>query len=277
MGRAAVMGVGALVCASVGVGSPHSVAAQTVGITRAVLDSDADSYVVVEGHATYADLQPLNENGSEVSLRLGPDFSEYRVTFAAPLGEQLGVGTFEGAVDPGERSEGHPGLDVSGHGRACTHVSGRFVVDELTRDGSGTITSFAARFEQHCENFTPGVFGTVQYHATTVYPERTITPNVLGFRALPDDVAPPQVVTIANVGPTSITPSAPVLDGPDAAEFRIASSSCGQPLGPGQQCTIGVAFAPTGEPGHEVQPCDSPTSSLSQAEEGVASSSTARP
>jgi hypothetical protein len=59
-------------------------------------------------------------------------------------------------------SPGHPGLDVSGDGRGCNTVTGSFQIEDLTLT-SGTLTSFTATFEHHCEGGTPAVRGCVHY------------------------------------------------------------------------------------------------------------------
>src|SRR3954467_5579962 len=57
---------------------------------------------------------------------------------------------------------GHPGLDVSGDGRGCNVLTGKFQVEDLQLSGS-TLTSFTATFEQHCEAGTPALRGCVHY------------------------------------------------------------------------------------------------------------------
>jgi hypothetical protein len=57
---------------------------------------------------------------------------------------------------------GHPGLDVSGDGRGCNTVSGKFQIQELETDTDG-LASFTATFEHHCEGGTPALRGCVHY------------------------------------------------------------------------------------------------------------------
>lgn len=62
-----------------------------------------------------------------------------------------------------------PGLDVSGDGRGCNTLTGRFDILEISY-ASGQISSFAADFEQHCEGGTPALFGSVRYNASVGFP-----------------------------------------------------------------------------------------------------------
>jgi hypothetical protein len=58
------------------------------------------------------------------------------------------------------------GLSVTGDGRGCNDFSGRFVVLEAVYAGDGSVTRFAADFEQHCEEDDPPLFGAVRYNST---------------------------------------------------------------------------------------------------------------
>ncbi|NOX67882.1 MAG: hypothetical protein GXP15_01730 [Gammaproteobacteria bacterium] len=57
------------------------------------------------------------------------------------------------------------GLDWSGEGRGCNRLTGWFVVDEVIYDGDA-LTSLDIRFEQHCEAFTPALYGAFRWDAT---------------------------------------------------------------------------------------------------------------
>ena len=59
-------------------------------------------------------------------------------------------------------STGHPGLDVSGDGRGCNMVTGTFQIEDLTVSG-GSLASFTATFEHHCEGGSAAVRGCVHY------------------------------------------------------------------------------------------------------------------
>jgi hypothetical protein len=56
----------------------------------------------------------------------------------------------------------HPGLEVSGDGRGCNEIAGRFQVESLQLAGT-TLKSFTATFEQHCEAGTSALRGCVHF------------------------------------------------------------------------------------------------------------------
>ena len=55
---------------------------------------------------------------------------------------------------------------MTGSGRGCGIVRGRFVVREIVLAPNGTISAFAADFEQHCDDAAPGLFGAVRYNSS---------------------------------------------------------------------------------------------------------------
>lgn len=58
------------------------------------------------------------------------------------------------------------GLDVPGLGHGCNQLTGRFVVLEAVYGTGGSITRFAADFEQHCNDAAPGLSGAIRYNST---------------------------------------------------------------------------------------------------------------
>ena len=76
------------------------------------------------------------------------------------------MGAYENAV----RAPFHgnqPGLELSGSGRGCNTLSGRFVVLELQTDAQGVLTRLAVDFEQHCEGpQAPPLFGSLRVNST---------------------------------------------------------------------------------------------------------------
>jgi hypothetical protein len=161
-------------------------------------------------------------------------------SFAAPPGETLESGTYEDAVRAVSRAAGQPGLDVGSPGRGCNTVAGRFIVDEVTYDSSGELTSFAARFEDHCEGETGAVFGDLLYNSTAPMWARNVTPNALNFTT-----DPTQTVTITNYGPSSDTPEGFTVTGPSAGEFSVTASTCTGTLAPGAACQVAVTYTPS--------------------------------
>ena len=103
------------------------------------------------------------QNGGYFGITVFPFAGGYwYVDIAAPQGSQLVPGSYEGAVRYPFQSPAQPGLSISGDGRGCNTVTGRFDVIEATFGPNGYIERFHATFEQHCEGFGAALFGEVQ-------------------------------------------------------------------------------------------------------------------
>ncbi len=105
------------------------------------------------------------DNGVNVDFDGSAPGDFWSADLAAPMNAALVPGAYEGATRWPFQAAGAPGLSVYGDGRGCNVLSGRFVVLEATYDANGKVQSFAADFEQHCENAVPALFGSVRYHA----------------------------------------------------------------------------------------------------------------
>lgn len=81
---------------------------------------------------------------------------------AAPQGQQLVPGVYEGAARYPFQSPSQPGLSFVGDGRGCNTVTGRFQVLEALYGPLGYVERFHATFEQHCEGGEPALRGEVQ-------------------------------------------------------------------------------------------------------------------
>jgi WD40 repeat protein len=95
---------------------------------------------------------------------------QWSVDMVAPQGQALGIGSYPGAIRAAVSST-TPGLQVSGEGRGCNTLTGRFDVTKLSFSPSGVLLLFEATFEQHCEGAAPALFGHVRY-------EDDMTPGV---------------------------------------------------------------------------------------------------
>jgi Putative Ig domain len=143
------------------------------GVTSIVLNSDPGDYigggqtlVFVDTDGAFAAQSFGNGNAVRVSFNT-PTYSHWwYLEFAAPDLLPLVVGPYEGAVRYPFQGSGQPGLSVSGDGRGCNTLTGRFDVRELVLGGADEVVSFRATFEQHCEGFAPALRGEVRYNAT---------------------------------------------------------------------------------------------------------------
>jgi len=105
------------------------------------------------------------DNGVNVDFTGTTPGDSWSADFAAPVNAALVPGDYEGATRWPFQAASAPGLSVYSDGRGCQVLSGRFVVLEATYDANGKVQSFAADFEQHCENAVPALFGSVRYQA----------------------------------------------------------------------------------------------------------------
>ncbi len=103
------------------------------------------------------------DNGVSVSIQTG-DF--WTLDFAAPDSQTLVPGTYDNAQRFPFQPPGVPGLSVSGQGRGCNTLTGRFVVTQAVYDGSGNVKKFSSDFEQHCEGAAPALFGSLRINSS---------------------------------------------------------------------------------------------------------------
>ena len=106
------------------------------------------------------------DNGVEVHV--DSEQASYSLDFAAPEVPDQGVlqpGAYEGATRFPFQAPDEPGLSVSGDGRGCNRLTGRFDVFEVEYGPNGEVELFSADFEQHCEGGQPALFGSVRFRA----------------------------------------------------------------------------------------------------------------
>jgi len=109
--------------------------------------------------------------GDRFSLRLNvtPSTSGqglwWYLTFSSQqLGSDLVPGVYEDAQRAPFAQPGHPGIDVTGDGRGCNTITGRFQVHYFERQpNSSAITRALVSFEQHCEGGTNMLTGCIRY------------------------------------------------------------------------------------------------------------------
>src|SRR5262249_6839598 len=85
----------------------------------------------------------------------------WNIDFAAPGGQRLAVGTYENARRYPFQPSSQPGLDVSGTGRGCNTLTGRFVLSELRIGLLNTVDRLVASFDQNCEGASPALHGVL--------------------------------------------------------------------------------------------------------------------
>ena len=124
--------------------------------------------------AAGASLVPPVPGADFIRVWLYQPLVRWDVSIAAPPGEPLATHSYIRAVRASFRPAGSPGLDVSGDGRGCNTLKGKFDVDELSFDATGRLTVFQATFEQHCESHIPALFGRIRYEYVPTTPGVTL-------------------------------------------------------------------------------------------------------
>lgn len=107
------------------------------------------------------------------------------VHFAAPSGQPLAPGVYENATRWPFQAPGVSGMDISGDGRGCNMLNGRFEVLEAVFGPAGYVERFHATFEQHCEGAEPALRGEIQIVNPPPPPVLTIS-VVLDVKGLVD-------------------------------------------------------------------------------------------
>ena len=101
-------------------------------------------------------------------LRRTPSLEFWMLEIAAPQGQRLLPGRYDGAVRSSSRTGAQPGLDFSAKGLGCGSLTGSFEVIEADYGGPGTvfdsltINRFRARFTQRCNSSTAALTGEVR-------------------------------------------------------------------------------------------------------------------
>jgi len=117
----------------------------------------------------------------------------WSLDFAAPESTTLVPGLYDRATRFPFQSPNRPGLNISGNGRGCNQLGGRFKVLEATYGTAGEVEGFDALFEQHCEDELatgPALFGRIRYNASVEQPpvksvpEPTMMLGLLGISGL---------------------------------------------------------------------------------------------
>lgn len=197
----------------------------------------------------------------------GPD-GRWSLAFGTNrLGRNISVGIYNQSQHATFTPAGVPGLSVDGLGHGCDRYVGRFAILDAQFDYSGsspTLVRFAAEFEQHCEDNTPGLTGAVFINsAPTVdlsLKDTEVNPSgqTRGVVTLPAPApAGGAQVALMSVDSSAINlpDSVTIPQGGTSAEFRIKSTGAEGPRpvpilaaynGVASYATINVV--PTGTP-----------------------------
>ena len=219
------------------------VAASVPTATALVLDSDAGDYI---GQGQLYDIEPAFGGGSGTAGLIMMEVSGWFLNFRGPDGEALTTGSYEDAQRAFGAEPGYPGLDVYGQGRGCNQLTGRFqILQAPTFDGAGTLTAFAADFEQHCEGLVPALRGAVRINSGVPIALVRATAVAFGDQSVGTTSAP-GATTVSNPLTTATSITSVTLGGSQPGEFAIGSNGCqGVTLNLGDSCSIQLTFSPT--------------------------------
>ncbi len=147
-----------------GVGSP---APCLLGGDTLYFDGDAGDYIHPGKDTINAGSWSASGSDFLVSVNVNPSNSKqgsyWSLQFSSnKLNKALNAQVYEGAERYPFEPPGKPGLSITGSGKGCNTLSGRFQIHELT-SLNGTITGFTATFEQHCEKGAAALRGCVHY------------------------------------------------------------------------------------------------------------------
>jgi hypothetical protein len=84
---------------------------------------------------------------------------------ATPAGTTFQRGAYKNAQRYPFQEAGRPGLSLSGDGRGCNSLTGRFTVHKVKFDGNGNPKVADISFEQRCEGGKPAAYGEVVLNA----------------------------------------------------------------------------------------------------------------
>jgi hypothetical protein len=121
-------------------------------------------------------------SGITVSF-IAPGYSTWwYLDFGPPDAQTLTNKVYEGAQRFSFHSPTKPGMDVSGSGRGCNRISGRFLVSHLAVALDGTIERLAIDFEQHCEGSAPALFGSLRFNSAVTAVPRVSVADALALK-----------------------------------------------------------------------------------------------
>ncbi|MFD8983859.1 hypothetical protein [Streptomyces sp. NPDC059564] len=98
----------------------------------------------------------------------------WSVSLAAPQGQELRTGTYEGATRYPFNGSDAPGLSHDGNGRGCNTLTGAFTISKITWGPHGYVEALDAAYEQHCEGGESALRGQVHIKNPTAPAELSL-------------------------------------------------------------------------------------------------------
>ncbi len=138
------------------------------GMTSLIMNSESGDYIGAGQSQTYLPSDgtfSVNTNRNFVGISFSSPTHFWSLSFQAPNGASLAVGSYLNATRYPFNGTNAPGLDVSGDGRGCNTLAGSFVIRQISFAPNGSLASFRAAFEQHCEGGAPALTGEIRWNA----------------------------------------------------------------------------------------------------------------
>jgi hypothetical protein len=161
-----------IVAASFLLGSLLFAASAGAGTALALRSSDGD-YIGQGQSITYSESSGTftatrNFDGG-VSVSYTGASESWSLGFAAPGGADLVPALYEKATRFSFQEPDEPGLSVSGAGRGCNELEGRFRVHQIVYGAGDAVDAFAADFVQYCDGSPVPLVGGIRVNADDVY------------------------------------------------------------------------------------------------------------
>jgi hypothetical protein len=128
--------------------------------------SDAGDYVgggVSKTYLNSTSIIAVQATATAIRASISGLRDDWDVTLAAPQGSSFVVGKTYQTSRFGDATLAE--LDVSGDGRGCNSSTGTLTIKALKLAADGSVSNLSAVFEQHCEEGTPALHGTLHYFA----------------------------------------------------------------------------------------------------------------
>jgi len=186
----------------------------------------------------------INAQVGYVDEQAGNLYRVWFLTFQAPLGQTLQVGSYPNAGS--QRTLDQAYISVSGgNGDGASATAGSFGIESLTMDPSGVPLAYALTFE--VQFGSSSLTGRLRYNSTDPLPALT-GPGIstdLGSLSI-GEASAPATFTFTAGGDESVAIGQVSIGGLDASDFLLSNDSCsGHDLGLSSSCTLGIAFKPT--------------------------------
>jgi hypothetical protein len=189
----------------------------------------------------------ISGGGTEIDISVsgGTSASAFTMTFAAPPGQSLGVGSYEGAQRTPFRQAGRPGIDIYGEGRGCNTVTGRFDILDMAAAGAATSRLWLV-YEHHCEGGPRSLFGEVRINEPLNSAGLLVAPRVIRWPSAEAGATGAAVpVTIRNTAANAVSVGTVTVGGSKPADFPIRADECSSvTLQSGDACQIFVTSTP---------------------------------